>query len=85
MAHLTGTFLGISPILQRQLEEGSGMRAGCPASTFTLVAEWEQSLRPGSPGNRLAHQKGPLNAENAVRTTGVMYSLVDALIILKAA
>ena len=29
MAHLTGTFLGISLILQRQLKEGvSGMRAG---------------------------------------------------------
>ena len=51
---------------------GTGMRAGCSASTFILVAAWEQSLHPGSPGQRLAHRKGPLNAENAVRTTGVL-------------
>ena len=46
------------------------MRAECSASTFILVAEWEQSLHPGSPGHRLAHRKGPLNAENAVRIKG---------------
>ena len=50
----------------------SGLRAGCSASTFILVAAWEQSLHPGSPGHRLAHRKGPLNAENAVRTTGLL-------------
>ena len=60
MAHLTGTLLGIPPILHRQLKEGvSGMRAACSASTFISVAEWEQSLHPGSPGHRLAHRKGP--------------------------
>ena len=48
------------------------MRARCSASTFILVAAWEQSLRPSSPGNRLPHRKGPLNAENAVRTTGLL-------------
>ena len=47
------------------------MRAGCSASIFTLVAAWEQSLHPGGPGHRLAHRKGLLNAENAVRTTSV--------------
>ena len=47
------------------------MRAGCSASTFISVAAWEQSLHPGSPGHRLAHRKGPLNAENAVRTSGL--------------
>ena len=50
------------------------MRAGCSASTFILVAAWEQSLHPGGPGHRLAHRKGPLNAENAVRTTGLPLS-----------
>ena len=34
-------FSGHSPILQRQLEEGAGMRAGCSASTFILIAAWE--------------------------------------------
>ena len=48
------------------------MRAGCSASALILIAAWEQSLHPGSPGNRLEHRKGPLNAENAVRTTGVL-------------
>ena len=48
------------------------MRAGCSASTFVLVAAWEQSLHPGSPGNRLEYRKGPLNADNAVRTTGLL-------------
>ena len=33
---------------------GSGMRAGCSASTFILVAAWEQSLHPGGPGHRFA-------------------------------
>ena len=48
------------------------MRAGCSASTFILVAEWEQYLHPGSLGHRLAHRKGPLeNSEKAVRTTGL--------------
>ena len=50
---------------------GSGLRAGCSASTFILVAVWEQSLHPDSPGQRLAHRKGPLNADIAVRTTGL--------------
>ena len=49
---------------------GSGLRAGCSASTFILVAVWEQSLHPDSPGQRLALRKGPLNADIAVRTTG---------------
>ena len=48
------------------------MRAGCSASTFILVAAWEQSLHPGNPEHRLAHRKRPLNAENAVRTTGLL-------------
>ena len=48
------------------------MRAGCSASTLILVAAWEQSLHPGSSGNRLAHRKGQLNADNAVRTTGLL-------------
>ena len=72
MADLTGTLLGISPILQRQLKEGAGMRAGCSASTFILVAEWDQSLHLGSPGHRLANREGPVNAENALRTTGLL-------------
>ena len=50
------------------------MRAWCSVSTFILVAAWEQSLHPGSPGQRLAHRKGPLNVENAVRTTGPLVS-----------
>ena len=49
---------------------GPGMRAACSASTFILVAAWEQSLNPGSPGHRLSHRKGQLNADIAVRTTG---------------
>ena len=66
-------FSGHFPILQRQLKEGgSGMRAGCSASTFILVAERDQYLHPSSPGHRLAHRKGPLNAGNAVRTTGLL-------------
>ena len=31
-----------------------------------------KSLHPSSPGQRLAPRKGPLNAENAVRTTGLL-------------
>ena len=54
------------------------MRARCSASTLILVAAWEQSLHPGSPGHRLAHRKGPLNAENAVRTTGLLVSRRNA-------
>ena len=50
------------------------MRAGCSASTFILAAEWEQSLHPSSPGHRLAHRKGQLNADNALRTTGLPVS-----------
>ena len=74
MAHFAGTLLGISSILQRQLEEGAGMRAGGSASTVILVAEWKQSLHSGSPEHRLARREGPLNAENAVRTTGLASS-----------
>ena len=48
------------------------MRAGCSASTFILVAAWEQSLHPGSPGHRLANREGPVKAEIAVRTTGLL-------------
>ena len=48
------------------------MRAEGSASTVILVAAWEQSLHPGGPGHRLAYRKGPLNAENAVRTTGLL-------------
>ena len=48
------------------------MRAGCSASTFILVAAWEQSLHPGSPGHSLANREGPVKAEIAVRTTGLL-------------
>ena len=48
------------------------MRAGCSASTFILVAAWEQSLHPGSPGHRLANREGPVKAEIAVRKTGLL-------------
>ena len=73
MAHLTGTFLGIPPNFTTTARgRGSAMRAGCSASTFILVAVWEQSLHPGSPGHRLANREGPLNAENALRTTGLL-------------
>ena len=51
------------------------MRAGCSALTFILVAAWEQSPHPGSPGNRLALRKGPLNAAQSkcdVRKTGLL-------------
>ena len=47
------------------------MRAGCSASTFILVAAWEQSLHPGSPGHSLANREGPVKAEIAIRTTGL--------------
>ena len=72
MAHLTDTFLAISPILQQQPEGGRTCAQGVQRPTFILVAAWEQSLHPGGPGQRLAHRKGPLNAENAVRTTGLL-------------
>ena len=48
------------------------MRAGCSASTFILVAAWEQSLHPGSPGHSLANPEGPVKAEIAVRKTGLL-------------
>ncbi len=48
------------------------MRARCSASIFYLGCGVGKSLHTGSPGQRLAHRKGPLNAENAVRTTGLL-------------
>ena len=58
--------------LLKKMNEGqdsSDVGAGCSASTFILVAEAQQSLHPDSSDHRPAHRKGPLNAENAVRTT----------------
>ena len=72
MAHLTGTFLGISPILQRQLEEGGGHASRVFSVGLYLGCGVGKSLHPSSPGQRLAPRKGPLNAENAVRTTGLL-------------
>ena len=46
------------------------MRQG-EASTFFGCGEGKP-LRPGGPGHRLANQKGPVKAEIAVRTTGVL-------------
>ena len=50
MAHLTGTFLGISPIFQRQIKEGvSRMRAEWSASsTFARKVIWPCRMIAGS-------------------------------------
>ena len=72
MAHLAGTLVGIPPILQRQLKEGGGQaRRVCSVGLY-LGCGVGKSLHPSSPGQRLAPRKGPLNAENAVRTTGLL-------------
>ena len=46
------------------------MRQG-GASTYFGCGEGK-SLHPGGPGHRLAHQKGRVKAEIAVRTTGLL-------------
>ena len=46
------------------------MRQG-EASTFFGCGEGK-SLHSGSPGHRLANRKGPVKAEIAVRTTGLL-------------
>ena len=74
MAHLTWTLLGISPILQRQFEEGAGKRAECSASTCILVAAWNNLCTQVVLGKDAHTGKEPVNAENAVRTRSVLTS-----------
>ena len=69
--HPSGHFPNITTTVRGR---ESDMRAGSSASTFVLVALWGQSLHPGNAGHKPAHRKGPLNAENAVRTTGLPLS-----------
>ena len=66
------TFLGISPILQRKGKEGvPGWAQDVQRQLFSWLRCGE-ILHTGSSGHRLAHWKGLLNAENAVRTTGLL-------------
>ena len=76
IAHLTWTFLGILPnfttTAQRQLKEGARHARRVFSVNLYLGCGVGKYLHPSSPGQRLAHRKGPLNAENAVRTTGLL-------------
>ena len=72
IAHLTGTFLGNFP----NFTATASRRAGGHARSVFSVNSYlgcgvGKSLPPVSLGYRLAHRKGSLNAENAVRTTGL--------------
>ena len=48
------------------------MRAGCSASTFNLVASWENPCTQVVLGTDSHTGKGPLDADVAVRTTGLL-------------
>ena len=71
IAHLTGTCLGISPILQQQLREGRACAQGVQRQLLSWLRRGKIPAS-GGPGQRLAHRRRPLNAENAVRTTGLL-------------
>ena len=72
IAHLTGTFLGIPPNFTTTAQGGGGHARRVFSVNLYLGCGVGKSLHPSSPGQRLAHRKGPLNAENAVRTTGLL-------------
>ena len=51
---------------------GAGKRAGCSALTFILIAQWENPYTQVVLAVDSHTGKGPLNAETAVRTTGLL-------------
>ena len=59
MAHLSGTVLGISPILQQQPRGFGHARKEFSVNVY-LACGAGKSLNPGGPGRRHAQQKGPL-------------------------
>ena len=65
-------FSGHSPNFTTTARGGGGHARRVFSVNFYLDCVVGKSLHPGRPGHRLAHRKGPLNAENAARTTGLL-------------
>ena len=65
-------FSGHSPNFTTTARGGGGHARRVFSVNFYLDCGVGKSLHPGRPRHRLAHRKGPLKAEIAVRTTGLL-------------